>query len=582
MDGTVQSYLLRRDWRIKENANVGFSIQGLNARVVGEVAKEFWLSEVYPREAAVLHREGVIHIHNLSLLTPYCVGWDLLDLLIKGYRAENGVVSKPPKHFRTALLQLANFLFTLQGEAAGAVAVANFDTLLSPFVWRDGLSYAEVRQCLQEFVFNMNVPTRVGMQTPFSNLTVDILCPKGLEDVEAVVGGEPCGVTYGMLSRQRLMIVRALFEVLAEGDASGRPFTFPIPTVDVNGEFPWDEPLLDPLWEATARYGIPYFANFLTTGRSRDEVRSMCCRLRLDVGRVRQGGPFAAHPLTGSIGVITLNLPGIALRSRNFQDFLAGVRYAARVAAQALERKREFLEEMTERGLYPNSRYWLEGVKAERGRYWGNHFSTLGVIGAHEALLNLGYEGGIVEHPEKAEAVLRELVAYTESLEGLWNVEATPGEGASHSLAILDVRNFGERAHHQGPKEAPYYTNSTQLPPGATDDLFFALSHQARLQPLYTGGTVFHVWLGERVPSVEAVKRLLRRILEGFPLPYITLTPTYSVCPAHGYLSGAHEVCPECGRDCEVYSRVVGYLRPVHLWNPGKRAEFAERKFFAV
>lgn len=578
----IREYLDLRDWRIKENANIGYSVQGLNLRIIREASAEFWF-EVFGNETRQLYEERLLYIHQLSQLTPYCVGWDLADLLFQGFQTPT-LKSKPAKHLRTALLQLCNFLYSTQGEAAGAVAVSNFDTLLASFLRKEPVSDAELDQIMQEFLFNMNVPTRVGMQTPFTNITMDLVPTPDMAR-QMVIAPENCDFSYGELIPEMRRIAASFFRIASQGDAAGRVFTFPIPTLDVGSDFPWEDERLDPLWEATARYGIPYFANYLTSGLSREESRSMCCHLRLDVSKIHERkGLFSALPLTGSIGVVTLNLPGIALRSRNFEDFQKGVSYLTRQAITVLNKKRDFIEEMTERGLYPQSKIWLSGVKESTGKYWSKHFSTIGVIGMHEALQNLGYEEGIISK-EGVSLALRVLDLINSILtkeEGLWNLEAVPAEGASYDLASYDVARFGNRAHHQGPKEAPFYTNSTQLPPDATDDLFFALEHQAPLQAAYTGGTVFHIWLGESIPNPRSLKQLVRKIFERFPIPYITFTPTFSVCPSHGYIPGKYENCPYCGHETEIYSRAVGYLRPVQSWHKGKQAEFRLRKTFTV
>lgn len=590
MDGRelVRQYIDRQDWRIKENANIGYSAQGLNLYLSGHLIEDFWLEEVYPEELARAHREGYVHIHDLrGPLTPYCVGWDLADLLTRGFGGVSGAVhSKPPKHLSTALLQLVNFLFTMQGEAAGAVAVSNWDTLLAPFVRADGLDYPQVKQLVQEFVFNLNVPTRVGGQPPFTNITLDIEPLPGLADKPALVGGIPQPFTYGELRREMRMLQRAFFEVMLEGDAAGRPFTFPIPTIDINHEFPWDDPDLQPLWEATAKYGTPYFANFLSTGRSRDEIRSMCCRLRLDVGKLRKGGLFASHPLTGSIGVVTINLPRLAHEAKHHSEFVNRLREMIREAIRGLIAKRQFVEEMTERGLYPYSRYWLQGVKDSTGSYWGNHFITISVIGVHEARMNLVGEGidtpsGRLWAEQILDFILDQLDFWQEASEGqgyLFNLEAAPAEGASHRLARLDKETH-PRIYTSGPEDAPYYMSGSLLPVGTNWDLFSILEHQTPLQSRYTGGTVLHLWWGERLVA-DAAKVLVKKTFEAFPIPYVTITPTFSVCPKHGYMAGEHEKCPECGATCEVYSRVVGYLRPVQQWNQGKQAEFKERWHF--
>jgi anaerobic ribonucleoside-triphosphate reductase len=590
----VETYLNGQDWRVRENSNMAFSLQGLNVFLTEKIISRYWLSQVYPEPIRKAHESGDFHIHDLGTLGPYCVGWDLADLLAVGFRGVRGKVeSRPPKHFRTALLQAVNFLYTLQGEAAGAQALSNVDTLLAPFIAADGLSYKEVKQALQEFVYNLNVPTRVGFQTPFTNVTLDLRPPEHLAKLPAIVGGEPLQAQYGEFEREMKIFNRAFAEIMAEGDAKGRVFTFPIPTYNVTPDFPWDEPDFQPIWEMTARYGIPYFANFINSDMKPEDTRSMCCRLRLDLRelRYRGGGLFGSNPLTGSIGVVTLNLPRLAYLSRNEQEFFERLESLLQLAGKSLIIKRKFLERLTEQGLYPYSKFYLRSIKELTGEYWKNHFSTIGVIGLNEACLNLF--GCTIADPEGISFATRvldylreKLVAFQEATGHLWNLEATPAEGASYRLAMLDKKLFPRIivANEQAVAErgaAPYYTNSSHLPVNYTDDLFLALRLQEPLQTRYTGGTVFHIWLGEKVPSPEAAKVLVRRIFQRFRIPYITLTPTFSVCPAHGYLSGAHETCPLCGERTEIYSRVVGYLRPVEQWNSGKQEEFKDRVSFA-
>lgn len=586
----VETYLNGQDWRVRENSNMAFSLQGLNVFLTEKIVSRYWLTQVYPAPIREAHESGDFHIHDLGTLGPYCVGWDLADLLHVGFRGVRGKVeSRPPRHFRTALLQTVNFLYTLQGEAAGAQALSNVDTLLAPFIAADGLSYKEVKQALQEFVYNLNVPTRVGFQTPFTNVTLDLRPPEHLAKLPALVGGEPLQAQYGEFEREMKMFNRAFAEIMAEGDAKGRVFTFPIPTYNVTQDFPWDEPDFLPIWEMTARYGIPYFANFINSDMRPEDARSMCCRLRLDLRelRYRGGGLFGSNPLTGSIGVVTLNLPRLAYLSRNEREFFERLESLLQLAGKSLIIKRKFLERLTEQGLYPYSRFYLRSIKELTGEYWANHFSTIGVIGLNEACLNL--LGCTIADPEGLSFSLRvldylreRLMAFQEATGHLWNLEATPAEGASYRLAMLDKKRFpkiivaNERAvEDRG--AAPYYTNSSQLPVNFTDDLFLALRLQEPLQTRYTGGTVFHIWLGERAPSPEAAKNLVRRIFERFRIPYLTLTPTFSVCPNHGYLTGAQELCPLCEERTEIYSRVVGYLRPVEQWNAGKQEEFRDR-----
>ncbi len=590
----VETYLNGQDWRVRENSNMAFSLQGLNVFLTEKMISRYWLSQVYPAPIRTAHESGDFHIHDLGTLGPYCVGWDLADLLAVGFQGVRGKVeSRPPKHFRTALLQAVNFLYTLQGEAAGAQAFSNVDTLLAPFIAVDGLSQREVKQALQEFVYNLNVPTRVGFQTPFTNITLDLRPPEHMARLPVIVGGEPLRAQYGEFLEEMRIFNRAFAEVMAEGDAKGRVFTFPIPTYNVTKDFPWEDPELVPLWEMTARYGIPYFANFINSDLRPEDTRSMCCRLRLDVRelRYRGGGLFGANPLTGSIGVVTLNLPRLAFLSRTQDEFFARLDELLQLAAKSLIIKRKFLERLTEQGLYPYSKFYLRSIKELTGEYWKNHFSTIGVIGLNEAAVNL--LGCTVADPEGISFAIRvldhlreKLVAFQEATEHLWNLEATPAEGASYRLAMLDKKRYPKIivANERAVRErgaAPYYTNSSQLPVNYTDDLFLALRLQEPLQTRYTGGTVFHVWLGEKVPSSEAAKLLVRRIFQRFRIPYITITPTFSVCPNHGYLLGEQEICPRCGGEAEVYSRVVGYLRPVEQWNSGKQEEFRDRVSFA-
>ena len=589
----VESYLNGRDWRVRENSNMAFSLQGLNVFLTEKIIGKYWLTRVYPEPIRRAHVDGDFHIHDLGTLGPYCVGWDLLDLLTVGFRGARGKVeSGPARHFRTALLQTVNFLYTLQGEAAGAQAFAGLDTLLAPFIAVDELSYGEVKQALQEFAYNMNVPTRVGFQTPFTNVTLDLTPPPHVLEAPAVVGGSPLRATYGEFTREMNLFNRAFAEVMGEGDARGRVFTFPIPTYNATPDFPWDDPALDPVWEMTAKYGIPYFANFVSSDMRPEDARSMCCRLRLDVRELRRrgGGLFGADPLTGSIGVVTLNLPRLGYLARSEGEFFERLLALMQLAGKSLIIKRKFLETLTEQGLYPYSKFYLRGVKEQRGEYWGQHFSTIGVLGLNEALVNL--KGLTLAEPEGIAFAIKVLdfmrsvlVRFQEATGHLWNLEATPAEGTSYRLSMLDKERYPgiivaneKSVRAQG--AAPYYTNSSQLPVHLDGDLFHALSLQEELQTRYTGGTVFHVWLGERLPSQEAVKALVRQVFWNFRIPYLTLTPTFSVCPSHGYITGEHRSCPTCQGPAEVYSRVVGYLRPVEQWNAGKQAEFQDRKTF--
>jgi ribonucleoside-triphosphate reductase len=585
----VESYIDMEDWRVKENANMTYSLQGLNNYLAGTVVANYWLNKLYPPEVAEAHRNGDIHVHNLSMLAAYCVGWDMLDLLLTGFKGAPGkVASKPAKHLRTALLQMVNFVFTLQNETAGAQAFSYVDVYLAPFIRKDGLDQKAVDQAVQEFIFNMNVPTRVGAQTPFSNVTLGTGVPEFMKDTPAVVDGKTSGEAYGEYEREVEMFNSAFTKVMCEGDAEGRVFTFPIPTYNVTPDFKWNS---EGIFEMTAKYGIPYFANFINSDMKPEDVMSMCCRLRLNTKELRRrgGGLFGANPLTGSVGVVTINLPRIGYMSKDEDEFFERLDRMMDVAKTSLEIKRKVLERFTENGLYPYCRFYLRNVKAAHGQYWRNHFSTIGIIGMNEALLNMfGYGIANPEGTKFAEKVLthmrERLVEFQEETGNLYNLEATPAEGTSYRLARIDKRKYPDIivANEKQLKDgaAPFYTNSTQLPVDCDLDLFDALELQDMLQTLYTGGTVFHIWLGERLPSWQSASELVKRVFRSFRMPYITLTPTFSICPSHGYLSGEHRQCPQCGGKCEVYSRVVGYLRPVDQWNGGKQAEFAIRKTY--
>jgi ribonucleoside-triphosphate reductase len=589
----VESYLNQADWRVSENANSAFSLQGLNNYLSNTAAAHFWLERIYPPEVRRAHREGDFHIHDLGYLSVYCVGWDLKQLLEEGFGGvANQVESRPPKHFRSALGQMVNFLYTLQGEAAGAQAFSNVDTLLAPFVRADNLSYLQVRQALQEFVFNLNVPTRTGYQTPFTNVTMDIDVPGFLKREPAIVGGVSASSnTYGDYQEEVSLINQAFADVLLEGDARGRGFAFPIPTYNISADFDWHGEVSRKIFRVTGKYGSPYFANFINSDLKPEDVRSMCCRLRINNRDLlkRGGGLFGASPLTGSIGVVTLNLPRLAYIGRDEAEFFDRLAELASLAVTSLEIKRRVLERLTASGLYPYSRRYLQSVKQRSGRYWSNHFSTIGLVGGNEAALNL-YGEGIDTAAGRQFALrilgfLREFIAGVQERTGnLYNLEATPAEGASHRLARLDkmkypgIRVANEEAWKKG--AAPYYTNSTQLPVSHTDDVFEMMTHQEPLQELYTGGTVAHIFLGEALPDPESSAALVNRVLGRFRVPYVSLTPTYSVCASDGYISGEHRYCPRCGEACEVYSRIVGYYRPVSQWNEGKKAEYADRRMF--
>jgi len=588
----VEQYVDVEDWYVKENSNMSYSLQGLNNYLTTKVIEKYWASRIFPPNIAEAHYSGDVHIHDLGVLGPYCVGWDLRELLLSGFGGVSGKIeSKPAKHFRTALGQVVNFFYTLQGEAAGAQAFSNFDTYLAPFIRYDGLDEKEVKQALQEFFFNINVPTRVGFQTPFTNVTLDLTVPNFMKDEPVIRGGTLTDDAYGDMQEEVDVFNAAFAEVMAEGDAKGRVFTFPIPTYNITNDFDWDSPVAQKIFEVTAKYGTPYFSNFVNSDMSPEDVRSMCCRLRIDnrMLRKRGGGFFGASPLTGSIGVVTLNMPRIGYLAKDETDFLERLENLMQIAKDSLEIKRKVLERFSDKGLYPYSKYYLRFVKEAFGNYWKNHFSTIGLIGMNEALLNLfGYGIANEEGLKFAVRVLKfmrdRLIEYQEETGNMYNLEATPAEGVSYRLPHLDKQKYpdiivaNEKQVSKGAE--PFYTNSTHLPVDYTGDLFEALEHQDNLQPLYTGGTVFHIFLGERIHSWKAAAELVRKVACNFHLPYYSLTPTFSICGTHGYLKGEQKTCPQCGSKCEVYSRIVGYLRPIDQWNDSKQAEFSIRKTF--
>jgi ribonucleoside-triphosphate reductase len=586
----VDQYLQKADWKINENSNMDYSLQGLNNYISSEVSKVYWLNEIYTPEIKKAHTDGDFHIHDLSLLSVYCVGWDLYDLLIEGFRGVTGKVeSRPAKHLRSALGQVVNFFYTLQGEAAGAQAFSNFDTLLAPFIRYDKLSYQDVKQALQEFIFNINVPTRVGFQTPFTNVTLDVNVPKHYAEKNVIIGGKPRNETYGEFQEELNLFNKAFLEVMAEGDAKGRVFTFPIPTYSITKDFNWDNPLMDGLWEMTAKYGVPYFSNFVNSDMSPEDARSMCCRLRIDNRELvkRGGGLFGSNPLTGSIGVVTLNMPRLGYLAQSEGEFFERLEKLMYHAKESLEVKRKVLEAFTDRNLYPYTKHYLRGIRERMGSYWKNHFSTIGLVGMNEACLNLmGKTIAEREGMDFAKRVLdfmnAKLLEYQAETGNNFNLEATPAEGTSFSLARLDKEKYPEIISANENGGLAFYTNSTQLPVNYTDDIFEALDLQDEIQVKYTGGTVFHTFIGERIAEPIAAKVLVRKICETYHMPYFTLTPTFSVCPDHGYIRGEIAACPDCNAATEIYSRVVGYLRPVKQWNKGKQAEFELRQTYRV
>lgn len=582
-------YLNDKDWLIKENANQQRSVNGLNNYVRETFTKQYWLHEIYPNEVREAHLSGDLHIHDLGFFGPYCAGWDLKQLLMNGFGGVPGKMdSRPAKHLRSFLGQIVNATFTTQGECAGAQAWSSFDTYCAPFIRLDNLDYKQVKQALQEFVFNMNVPTRVGFQCPFSNVTLDIKVPKTLKDMPIVIGGQYSEeYTYGEFQAEMDMFNKAFCEVMVDGDATGRVFTFPIPTINITKNFDWDSAVADSIMEMTCKYGIPYFANYVNSDLSPEDAVSMCCRLRLDVTELRKrgGGLFGSNPMTGSIGVVTLNLPRIGYLAKSEKEFFERLEYLCYVAKTSLEIKRKIIEEQSEQNLYPYSVNNLRDIKRRTGEYWSNHFNTIGIVGMNEALLNfMGKDLTTQEGQEFAKKVMnymRELMVQFQAETGhQYNLEATPAEGTSYSLARKDRAKYPDIIT-AGTNE-PYYTNSTQLPVGFTDDIFETIELQDELQSLYTGGTVQHLYLGERISDINIAKNLIKKVFENSKMPYISLTPTFSVCPDHGYIAGEHFTCPSCGKPAEVWTRVVGYLRPVQCFNNGKREEYAERKKYVI
>lgn len=592
-DELVGDYLSKLDWRVRENSNMAYSLQGLNNHVASVISANYWLNKIYPPPIREAHTNGDLHIHNLQILAAYCCGWDLRDLLFRGFGGVVGKIEcKPPKHFRTALGQLVNFFYTLQGESAGAQAISNFDTFLAPFIAYDALAFKEVKQALQEFVFNMNVPTRVGFQTPFTNVTLDLNVPEFLQKEPVIIGGQIQKKTYGEFQKEVDQFNKAFAEVMLEGDAKGRVFTFPIPTYNITRDFSWDNPAYEGIWEMTQKYGIPYFSNFINSDMKPEDTRSMCCRLRLDNRELvkRGGGLFGAYPLTGSLGVVTLNMPRIGYLAKTKKEYFERLSHLMDLAKEALLLKRAVVEKFTDEGLYPYSKVYLGAIKDRFGEYWKNHFNTIGLIGMNESLLNfmgknIGEEEGHLFAQEILDFMRTKLLIYQKETDLMFNLEATPAEGTSYQLAKLDKKLYpgiicANEDQLKIDHVEPFYTNSTNLPVNFTDDIFQALELQDDLQTKYTGGTVLHGFLGESMPNTASVKALVQKIAQKFSLPYYTLTPTFSVCPSHGYLKGEQKNCPTCGKTTEVWSRVVGYLRPVVQWNAGKQAEFANRRTY--
>jgi ribonucleoside-triphosphate reductase len=583
-------YLNDKDWQINENANTQKSINGLNNYVREAFTQNYWLHEIYPDEIRAAHLSGDLHIHDLGFFGPYCAGWDLQQILLNGFGGVPGKVeSKPPKHLRSFLGQIVNSTFTTQGESAGAQAWASFDTYCAPFIRYDKLDYKTIRQALQEFIFNLNVPTRVGFQCPFSNLTFDIVPPRTLNSQHVILGGQYMQETYGDFQAEMDLFNLAFCDVMMEGDSKGRVFTFPIPTINVTKDFDWDSPVTDKFMEITCKYGIPYFSNYINSDLSPEDALSMCCRLRLDTKELRKrgGGLFGSNPLTGSIGVVTINLPRLAYISKSETEFFARLWQQMNLAANSLELKRKVIEEQTTKGLYPYSANYLKAIKEKTGLYWFNHFNTIGLIGMNEACQNLFGAASDLTTPQGQQFAIKtlnymraEITEIQEKTGHYYNLEATPAEGTSYRLAKKDTERYPDII--TSGENVPFYTNSSQLPVGFTDDIFETLNLQDEIQSLYTGGTVLHLYLGEEIKDRSTAKRLIKKIFTRYKLPYISLTPTFSVCSDHGYLAGEQPVCPECGGPTEIWSRVVGYLRPIKNFNKGKKEEYAQRKKYVI
>jgi len=583
----VDNYLKKLDWLVKENSNMCYSLQGLNNYLAAEVSKTYWLNAIYPSEIKDSHTKGDLHIHDLSQLSVYCVGWDLKDLLLTGFMGVAGKIAcRPAKHFHSILGQIVNYFFTLQGEASGAQAFASFDTLVAPFIRYDNLSYSEVKQAMQSFVYNLNVPTRVGFQTPFTNITMDLVVTSSYRDEAVIIGGKMMDVNYGDFQKEMDMVNRAFLEVMTEGDANERVFTFPIPTYNITKDFDWDNPILEYLWKATGKYGIPYFSNFVNSNMNPEDIRSMCCRLNIDTSKlvVKGGGLFGSYPLTGSIGVVTINMPRIGYLAKDRENFIKRLSRLMDIAYESLEIKRKILEDYTDKNLYPYSKYYLRRMKEKTDKFWANHFSTIGIVGMNEACenllqVNIGTKKGKEFTEEVMDFMRDKLITYQNISGNNYNLEATPAEGTSYRFAKIDKEKYSDIVTaSKDSQDTDYYTNSTQLPVNYSDDIFEVLGNQDKIQTKYTGGTVVHLYGGEQITDYSIVKKLVKKVCYKYHLPYFSITPTFSICKNHGYLAGEQSSCPKCGMECEVYSRIVGYLRPLSQWNDGKKAEFKNRK----
>jgi len=579
---SIDEYLDRRDWRVNANANQGYSLGGLILNTAGKVVANYWLSHVYPEAIGRAHREGDLHIHDLDMLSGYCAGWSLRTLLTEGLNGVPGKVdARPPKHFGSAIGQIVNFLGTMQNEWAGAQAFSSFDTYMAPYVRLDGLTYEQVLQGIQELVYNLNVPSRWGTQTPFTNLTFDWVCPDDLREEVPFVAGEPQDFTYGELQAEMDMINRAYIEVMTDGDASGRVFTFPIPTYNITKDFDWHSENADRLFAMTAKYGLPYFQNFINSEMNPGDVRSMCCRLQLDLRELlkRGNGLFGSAEQTGSVGVVTINCARLGFLNHGDEHALFDeLGTLLDLARTSLELKRTVIQKYIDEGLFPYTKRYLGTLD--------NHFSTIGVNGLNEMVRNFTGDAYDLTDPRGHAFVVRlldfvraRMVQYQEETGHLYNLEATPAEGTTYRFAKEDRRRWSTILQ-AGTDENPYYTNSSQLPVGYTDDPFEALERQDDLQTKYTGGTVLHLYMAERLSTPDAARELVRRSLSRFRLPYLTVTPTFSICPSHGYLAGEHPTCPQCEATCEVWTRVMGYHRPVSSFNIGKKGEHMERTPF--
>ena len=582
----VNSYVKETDWRVKENSTVTYSVGGLILSNSGAITANYWLSEIYDDEIEKAHRNGDIHIHDLSMLTGYCAGWSLKQLIQQGLGGIPGKISSSPAaHLSTLCNQMVNFLGIMQNEWAGAQAFSSFDTYLAPFVKADNLNYKEVKQCIQSFIYGVNTPSRWGTQAPFTNITLDWTVPNDLKNLPAIVGGKEMDFTYGDCVEEMAMVNKAFIEIMIEGDANGRGFQYPIPTYSITRDFDWSETENNKLlFEMTAKYGTPYFSNYINSDMEPSDVRSMCCRLRLDLRELRKksGGFFGSGESTGSIGVVTINMPRIAYLSKNEDEFYSRLQRLMDISARSLKIKREIITKLLNEGLYPYTRHYLGG--------FDNHFSTIGLVGMNEACLNARWlkqdltEAEAQEFTKNVLNYMRErLTVYQQEYEALYNLEATPAESTTYRFAKHDKKRYPDIiTASEGKDAAPYYTNSSHLPVSFTDDIFEALRIQDEFQTLYTSGTVFHAFLGQKMPDWKSAANLVRKIAENYRLPYYTLSPTYSVCRDHGYIAGEHFTCPVCGRASEVYSRITGYYRPVQNWNDGKREEYNERRVYNV